>query len=1096
MGAAGKRGNGRVGGPSSAGKRSMTTTKKTTTKKTKKTTTTKKATTKATEKTTATKTKAAPAAAAAKKEKRKKGPSSQSVVPLPEGALSTSSDSSVDLDDEEFELLDEVDTGFLSRLPKAALDRAVSEAREKAKVPRHPEGHGGGVRGVGATSSPSSSDGDARGEGEGEGESEGDGEEAWERGPRGPGGRAGGFGEAGASAAASMRKRVRERVHQQQQQKEQQETTAATAAATSAPSLLRLPVKLPDGSMAFEKSNGLQAIHADAFEGVTVLDDGRASREEAMSAERAAARVAEAKREQEELRKAKEESRKAAQELVQEAAQEAQERQQRQEETYKDEALKPLLGCTTKAQRRENAKMVIAKASQSLLGDPNRQLRKQMPILLELVADGDVHIAKLSMLSIFAIMRDIVPAYKIRPQHEREKEDVVQSKDVKELWAHENALLKAYQSYLKVLLKAFKGQKERPKSKSALALGRAAATCLASLITALPHFNFSGDILQVIVPGIANKDAEIKAACAGAVSALVEDGLRSTESGQAAVEATQLLADFAKRRNCTGLPPEVVSCLMAFTFPDIVSAEDLAEAKRSRKSKKKKGKRKGKDERDVNRAFKEAQAVVDKDTRRHQQSVALEAMFEMYFRVLKTAEKDLKKDDVVVVDERGAERGLVANVPTQWSSTRFRKRFPLMAPTLQGLARFAHLISVDYFQDIISTLEDILDSPRVPHDIRCRCLLTASEIAKGQVASDDALAVEGHAPAPAPAHKHRGLSLNIDRAALYKELYKAMYATMEVPLEDDDHTTFPSLLTRATFHDGYPGASLVPPIPFEETPPVLLAKVLDDMLLDSRRALDVHRQAAFTKRAATIALQTTDSGLALTMLYVIYRMLKRYPKLRSMIEDDEGAGPSASYYGAILKNDKGKRARTRSRGNKKGKGSGLDPSSAANSTLSSVEFANEDPGAHEGALYTPLWELAILASAHANPGVRKAANFVSMMSVSAARAAATGETGEQVAALGSIFGAGLTSCADVCLHSSTGRGAFVPSVRVPSPKREKREKREKKRTNDSHPATEPKKRKRKHHEDGRWVGILCGSPLPFREIHVDDSDSDDEEARG
>ena len=73
-------------------------------------------------------------------------------------------------------------------------------------------------------------------------------------------------------------------------------------------------------------------------------------------------------------------------------------------------------------------------------------------------------------------------------------------------------------------------------------------------------------------------DAEIKAACAGAVSALVKDGLRSTESGQAAVEATQLLADFAKRRNCTGLPPEVVSCLMAFTFPDIVSAEDLAEA--------------------------------------------------------------------------------------------------------------------------------------------------------------------------------------------------------------------------------------------------------------------------------------------------------------------------------------------------------------------------------------------------------------------------------------------------------------------------------------------------------------------------------------
>ena len=630
-----------------------------------------------------------------------------------------------------------------------------------------------------------------------------------------------------------------------------------------------------------------------------------------------------------------------------------------------------------------------------------------MPILLELVADVDVQVARLSMLSIFAIMRDVIPAYKIRPQHEREKDDVVQSKEVKQLWAHENALLKAYQSYLKVLLNAFKGQKDLPTSKSALTLGRAAAKCLASLVTALPHFNFSGDILQVIVPGIANKDEEIKRECAGAISALVKDGLKSAESGQAAVEATQLLADFVRRRDCTGLPPEVVSCLMEFTFPDIISAEDLADAKRSRKSKKKKGKRKGKDERDVSRAFKEAQAVIDKDTRRHQQSVVLEAMFEMYFRVLKTADAALN----------AVQRGH-AGQRRHWSQARFQKRFPLLAPALKGLAKFAHLISIDYFQDIITTLEDVLESPCVPHDIRCRCLLTASEIAKGQEESSNCL--------------------NVDRAALYKELYKAMYSTMEIPLEDDDQT-LPHLLSRRTFHDGYPGSALTPPVPFDDTSPVLLARVLDDMLLDSRRTLDIHRQAAFTKRAATIALQATDSGLALTMLYVIYRMLKRYPKLRSMIEDDEGAGPSTSFYGAML--DK---------------------------TCTSVEFADQDPSMHEGALYTPLWELSILSEHHSNPGVRKAAAFVSLMSVSAARAAATGETGEQAHALGGLFG-GCASPGDVCLYSSTGRGAFVPSV--PSKVRGAGRKRKRGGGRDDVGGSHP-----------RWVGVLCGSPLPFRRV--------------
>ena len=941
--------------------------------------------------------------------------------------------SDVSLDDEDLEMLDDLGNGglqFLSRLPTKDMDEAVSQARGKKAVPRHKTGEdprvhadaGKGGKGRDEMDSPYDSEDDSAVDSDVDSE-----EEAWERGPRG---RAGTGTASGSVKAAALARKIEKGQAGLTDKSGVQETggvAAGNALGTKKTSSRTLPIKI-HGSMVHvdPASDGLdaqmEAINPDAFEGVTVLDDGRSSKA-AAERQQVAREAQEKARAQAEKAAAKKAAQAKQTEEVELAMLRAdKEREENKEEKYREEALKVLLGCKSKSERREKAKMVIAKAAQTLLGEPERQLRRQMPILLELVADLDVNVAKLSMLSIFAVMRDIIPAYKIRPQHEREKDDVVQSKEVKELWAYENALLKAYQSYLKVLLKAFKGQKEAPKSKSALTLGRAAAKCLASLIIALPHFNYSGDILQVIVPGIANKDVEIKQECAGAISELVKGGLKSAESGQAAVEATQLLADFAKRRNCTGLPPEVVSCLMDFTFPDITSAEDLADAKRSRKSNKKKNKRKGKDERDVSRAFKEAQAVIDKDTRRHQQSVVLEAMFEMYFRVLKTTDTALKG-----VHRHDTQQG-------HWSQARFQKRFPLLAPTLQGLAKFAHLISIDYFQDIISTLEDILESPCVPHDIRCRCLLTASDIAKGQAES---------------------LSLNVDRAALYKELYKAMYSTMEIPLEDDDQS-LPQLLSRKTFHDGYPGSALTPPIPLEETPPVLLAKVLDDMLLDSRKTLDIHRQAAFTKRAATIALQTVDSGLALTMLYVIYRMLKRYPKLRSMIEDDEGAGPSTSFYGTIL-----------------------------NKTCTSKEFADQDPSLHEGALYTPLWELSILAGHHSNPGVRKAAAFVSMMSVNAARAAATGETGEQAHALGALFG-GCATPADVCLNSSTARGSFVPSVKVghAGPAGRKRKgnpsgtagQDAKARANDDVPAGSRTSR------TSRWVGVLCDCPLPFPTI--------------
>ena len=115
------------------------------------------------------------------------------------------------------------------------------------------------------------------------------------------------------------------------------------------------------------------------------------------------------------------------------------------------------------------------------------------------------------------------------------------------------------------------------------------------------------------------------------------------------------------------------------------------------------------------------------------------------------------------------------------------------------------------------------------------------------------------------------------------ELYKVMYTATEIPIEEDDQS-LPGTLTREDMYGFYPPSASRPVSAIEDTPQYLLTRVIEEMLLDSQKTLDIHRQAAFTKRAATVALQTTDSGLTLAMLYVIYRMLKRYPKLRSMIE--------------------------------------------------------------------------------------------------------------------------------------------------------------------------------------------------------------------
>lgn len=864
--------------------------------------------------------------------------------------LDSESSDGEELDEEDLELMmaSAGDLEFLNRLPRKEMDKSVSQSRGKVSIPRHASGEDPRRHGKGDSDLEEDSE-----DGEGDSESE----EEWEKEPR---------------------RRAETRKTAQPKKKSV------------------LPVKSLDGNM-MELKDVVEhddlKIDSDAFEGVTVLDDGRMSKAEEKK------RLAMLKKQQEEHKKAvkrKEEEEKEELRKKLEISQSIKDEKDR-DKKYKEEALLCLKGCLSKSERTEKAKFVIAKASQSLLGSPEHHLRKQMPILLELMGDYDPNISKLSMLSVLAVMKDIIPAYKIRPQHEREKDDVVQSKEVKELWDFENLLLKSYQAYLKILLKAFKNQKEG--SKYALALSRVSAQCLSSLVITAPHFNFSGDILQVIVPGIANKDENIKNNCSNAIKTLVREALLSADSGQCAVEATQLLADFVKRRKCVGLPPDIVLCLMDFTFPDISSAEDFDAAKKSKKKKKKK---RGKDE--VSKAFKEAQAVIDKDTRRYQQSAVLEAMFEMYFRVLKTAEGSLK--------------GMQASTQqTGWSPSRFAKRFPLLAPTLQGLAKFAHLISVDYFQDIISTLESILESPCVPHDIRCRCLLTASDISKGQ-----------------------GESLNVDRAALYKELYKVMYSAADIPMEEDDQN-LPGKLTQESMHSFYPPSMNLPKRDIQDTPQYLLTRVVEEMLLDSQKTLDIHRQAAFTKRAATIALQSADSGLALAMLYVIYRMLKRYPKLQSMIEDDEGAGPSTNYFGGIISKNKGQKT--------------------------SLEYAKEDPSIHTGALYTPLWELSVLSAHHTNPGVRRAATFVSLMSVSAARAAASGNTGDDAASLSSLFPtmqASNLSPSGICMLNSTQTGAFHPSVTTNGKISDKSSK--------NRPISKCGNRSNNDHTAGGWVGVL------------------------
>ncbi|GLC45484.1 hypothetical protein PLESTB_000319100 [Pleodorina starrii] len=643
----------------------------------------------------------------------------------------------------------------------------------------------------------------------------------------------------------------------------------------------------------------LAAAAAIQVEGVTITDDLEGALRES---KRKAAEEAD-RREKEAARKAAAAAKKA-------------------EESALPPSLRGLnLSSLDPAQRRSRLQEVMAAAAQKLLAAPETSLG-EMRTLQALVADGDSMTSRLALLSLFAVFKDILPGYRIRPPSEKELEVKV-TKEVAKLREFEQTLLKSYQTYLRSLLDAAQCVH---KGTGTLSHSRVAVRCLAGLLAAHSHFNYTSDILQAVVPRMASPDPETRSLACEAVRSLLEGGDGGDEggAGRAALEAVQLIADMIRKRKCVA-PPELVRTLSVLRFRDVArpgredEEEEGGKRKKGRKAEKRDAKRRRKDD-DVARAFKESSAGPDKEELARLQSSMLEALFEIYFRVLKHccaiglsagggaagaagAGADGEGDDDGGPGGGGASAGPrvpSSSLATPWSRARLLKRCPLLHPVLDGLARYTHLISVDYMNDLLSVFQQLLSAPALPLPERLRLLATTATLLRGQ-----------------------GEALNVDRRELYVQLYDTL---LQVPLhtllsdeappanknqqpqphpqdeEDEDDDDDGDVVMAAACEQAADAAAAPPPptrgsvdaaaaAGGQPAPSVsvLLAGVLEALLCEPKMA-DMQRVAAFVKRMAGAALMA-GPGEAMALWASIARLLRRYPKLANLLEY-EGEAPT------------------------------------------------------------------------------------------------------------------------------------------------------------------------------------------------------------
>ncbi|KIJ17377.1 hypothetical protein PAXINDRAFT_175850 [Paxillus involutus ATCC 200175] len=514
-------------------------------------------------------------------------------------------------------------------------------------------------------------------------------------------------------------------------------------------------------------------------------------------------------------------------------------------------AVVDLVGNQSRKARIQGSKEQIASVCQEIIADPENSLgllRRLHTFSLEKITTpshpepvtNDLVIRKLAILSQIAVFKDIIPGYRIRALTDKEKAEKV-GQMVARTREWEQGLVLVYQSYLRSLEAEVKAKSE---------LADVALKCMCTLASEVTHFNFRENLMTCIVARLSKKSwDESSNLCLNTLICIFRDDL----SGVPSLEAVQLLNRMIKERHFN-VHPEVLTCLLHLRLKNElgVRASDSKADKEDKTKTHSKGKAaarraKGKsteqphlskkaqkalkEKKEIEREVREAEAEVDKEERAKIHTETLKLLFVLYFRILRNPR------------------------PTS-----------LLPAALSGISKFAHLVNIDFFKDLMQVLKNLItresdegdsgagESPTVDHssDTRHRllCIVTAFELLTGQ-----------------------GEALNIDLGDFINHLYAIILpASQLLRIDDVPETEFTSR--------------------FRITKPPTIADMLFRALTivfsprTSANTTMPWRSAAFAKRLLIASLNWPPS-VALRALDFVESFVIKDPKLEALLSTED-----------------------------------------------------------------------------------------------------------------------------------------------------------------------------------------------------------------
>jgi len=432
-----------------------------------------------------------------------------------------------------------------------------------------------------------------------------------------------------------------------------------------------------------------------------------------------------------------------------------------------------------KKQNIEITKLKIASLSKAIVSDPQQETKKLKELRQMLILPNvhkEIILKKILIVSLTEIFKDIAPGYKIRVWSEKENEQQ-HTKDTETLRGYEETLIKQYKLFIDHLNESVRFL-NKGVNESEISFGILTVQCLCDLLERLSHFNYRKEIMEAVVKQMGSKNPQAaKLACS-----CVERLFQADKELEISLEITRCVAKLLKQRSY-GVKAEVMNTFLALNLKEIkIIEEDNNKMTHREKMKLSRSERKNLKEKERIDKDLGQQKLEDKlKTKSKFQGHILEQIFLVYFNILKKS-----------------------------------PNYKLIPCVLEGLAKFAQLINLDFFDDLVAVMHGMIESNKLNYKSKLHCIKTVFIVLSGQ-----------------------GEALTIDPLRFYTSLYNIILS-IGIVCNDEDI--------------------------------LLLDECLDMMFLKRKKQIPNARLLAFIKRLSTVALQCEAKGCAV-ILHVLKKLI-------------------------------------------------------------------------------------------------------------------------------------------------------------------------------------------------------------------------------